>query len=172
MWKLVKSPSSKQIWTYYNRYLTGDYRLSTTLDQNLSRIQMRVTEQRNKHATRTKSGGSTTLERSLYVNALCHLGWDIHYFRRKSSCTNTSCQLGWGVHNFGHKTPYTNISSQLGWGVHNFGHESPYTNISGQLGWGVHNFGHQSQYTNISGQLGWGVRKFGRKSPYKTYQVR
>ena len=29
------------------------YRLSATLDQNLSRIQMRVTEQRNKHTAKT-----------------------------------------------------------------------------------------------------------------------
>ena len=61
------------------RYLTGVYRLSPTLDQNLSRIQMRVKEQKDQHATRTYSGRSTTLERSLNVNALCHLGWGIRY---------------------------------------------------------------------------------------------
>jgi len=65
-------------------------RLSTTLDQNLSRIQMRVTEQRNKHTTRTWAGRSTTLERSLNVSALCQLGWGIRYTNSRTQIYQAS----------------------------------------------------------------------------------
>ena len=70
---------------------------------------MRVTEQRSKHTTRTLAGRSTTMERSLNVNALCQLGWGILYFRRLSS----SRQSSRGVHNLGLESQYINTSSQL-----------------------------------------------------------
>ena len=83
-------------------------RVSTTLDQNLLRIQknyyneFKVTEQINLYTANRQPGLSTTLDQTTFKNA--------------------SCQLGWGVHDFGRKSPYTNtISRQLGWGVHYFG---------------------------------------------------